>query len=88
MLEVGQKKIGHAFGRKFSGLALTRFGYLLKKFLIGNRGFRGDPIDLLYPHYHSKGNDNPGYFNADVEKWIEQAQVEPDRIKRRRSTHR
>jgi peptide/nickel transport system substrate-binding protein len=51
--------------------------------LIGNRGFRGDPIDLLYPHYHSKGNDNPGYFNADVEKWIEQAQVEPDRVKRR-----
>ena len=51
--------------------------------LIGNRGFRGDPIDLLYPHYHSKGNDNPGYTNPDVEKWIEQAQVEPDRVKRR-----
>jgi peptide/nickel transport system substrate-binding protein len=51
--------------------------------IVSNRGFRGDPIDLLYPHYHRKGNDNPGYVNADVEKWIEQAQVEPDRVKRR-----
>lgn len=52
--------------------------------LIGNRGFRGDPIDILYPHYHPNGSDNPiGYDNPDVKMWIEQAQVEPDREKRR-----
>ena len=51
---------------------------------IGNRGFRGDPIDVLYPFYHPKGNDNPlGYANSQVQRWIEQAMVEPDRIKRR-----
>jgi peptide/nickel transport system substrate-binding protein len=51
--------------------------------LIGNRGFRGDPIDILYPHYHPKGSDNPiGYDNPEVTAWIEQAMVEPDRAKR------
>jgi peptide/nickel transport system substrate-binding protein len=51
--------------------------------IVSNRGFRGDPIDLLYPHYHPKGNDNPGYANPEVAKWIEQAQVEQDRVRGR-----
>lgn len=52
--------------------------------LIGNRGFRGDPIDVLKPHYHKDGNDNPiGYSDPQVQAWIEQAEVEPDREKRR-----
>jgi ABC-type transport system substrate-binding protein len=52
--------------------------------LVGNRGFRGDPIDVLQPHYHPKGSDNPlGYSNSQVQRWIEQAAVEPDRLKRR-----
>jgi peptide/nickel transport system substrate-binding protein len=52
--------------------------------LIGNRGFRGDPIDVLTPHYTKAGNDNAiGYTNPQVEQWLAQAQVEQDRIKRR-----
>jgi peptide/nickel transport system substrate-binding protein len=52
--------------------------------LIGNRGFRGDPIDILYPHYHPDGSDNPiGYNNPEVTAWIEQAMAEPDREKRK-----
>ena len=52
--------------------------------LIGNRGFRGDPIDVLTPHYTKAGNDNAiGYTNPQVEQWLAAAQVEPDRVKRR-----
>ncbi len=66
------------------GAWLQRNNTLDYDMLIGNRGFRGDPIDVLQPHYHRKGNDNPsGYSNSQVERWIEQAMVEPDRIKRR-----
>jgi len=51
---------------------------------IGNRGFRGDPIDVLYPYYDIKGSDNPlGYSNSQVQRWLAQAMVEPDRLKRR-----
>jgi len=66
------------------GAWLQRNNTLDYDMLIGNRGFRGDPIDVLMPHYHRKGNDNPnGYSNSQVERWIDQAAVEPDRIKRR-----
>ena len=52
--------------------------------LIGNRGLRGDPIDVLVPHYTKTGNDNPiGYADPEVQTWLDQAAVEPDRIKRR-----
>lgn len=52
--------------------------------LIGDRGFRGDPIDVLMPHYHKSGNDNPiGYNDPQVEKWLEAALAEGDRVKRR-----
>ena len=52
--------------------------------LIGNRGLRGDPIDVLVPHYTKAGNDNPiGYADPDVQTWLDQAAVEPDRVKRR-----
>ena len=52
--------------------------------LIGNRGLRGDPIDVLVPHYTKGGNDNPiGYADPDVQSWLDQAAVEPDRVKRR-----
>ena len=52
--------------------------------LIGNRGLRGDPIDVLVPHYTKAGNDNPiGYADPDVQAWLDQAAVEPDRVKRR-----
>ena len=66
------------------GAWLQRNNTLDYDLLIGNRGFRGDPIDVLQPHYHKKGNDNSiGYANSSVERWIERASVEPDRIKRR-----
>lgn len=52
--------------------------------LIGNRGLRGDPIDVLVPHYTKGGNDNSiGYADPDVQTWLDQAAVEPDRVKRR-----
>ncbi len=52
--------------------------------LIGNRGLRGDPIDVLVPHYTKNGNDNSiGYADPQVQAWLDQAAVEPDRIKRR-----
>ncbi len=66
------------------GAWLQRNNTLDFDMLIGNRGFRGDPIDVLQPHYHPKGTDNPlGYANSQVQRWIEQAMVEPDRAKRR-----
>lgn len=66
------------------GAWLQRNNTLDYDLLIGNRGFRGDPIDVITPHYHPKGNDNPsGYANSQVRRWIEQASVEPDRVKRR-----
>ncbi len=52
--------------------------------LIGNRGFRGDPIDVLTPHYTKGGNDNSiGYADPQVEQWLIQSQSELDRTKRR-----
>ena len=66
------------------GAWLQRNNTLDYDMLVGNRGFRGDPIDVLQPHYHPKGSDNPlGYSNSQVQRWIEQAAVEPDRLKRR-----
>jgi len=66
------------------GAWLQRNNTLDYDMLIGNRGFRGDPIDVLFPHYHPKGSDNPlGYSNSQVQRWIEQAAVEPDRLKRK-----
>jgi peptide/nickel transport system substrate-binding protein len=51
---------------------------------IGNRGFRGDPIDVLEPHYQINGSDNSiGYDNPDVAQWLAEAAVESDREKRR-----
>ena len=41
----------------------------------------GDPIDVIKPHYHIDGNDNPlGYDNPDVRQWIEEAEVEVDLV--------
>jgi peptide/nickel transport system substrate-binding protein len=51
--------------------------------IVSNRGFRGDPIDILMPAFHSGGVDNQGYTNAQVDMWLEQASKEPDRTKRR-----
>jgi peptide/nickel transport system substrate-binding protein len=66
------------------GAWLQRNNTLDYDMLVGNRGFRGDPIDVLQPHYHPKGSDNPlGYSNSQVQRWIDQAAVEPDRLKRR-----
>lgn len=51
---------------------------------IGDRGFRGDPIDVLRPYYTKTGSDNPiGYDDAQVQQWLDQAAIEPDRAKRR-----
>jgi len=51
--------------------------------IVSNRGFRGDPIDILMPAFHSGGVDNQGYTNPQVDGWLDQASTEPDRIKRR-----
>ena len=52
--------------------------------LIGNRGLRGDPIDVLVPHYTKAGSDNSiGYADPEVQTWLDRAAVEPDRVKRR-----
>jgi peptide/nickel transport system substrate-binding protein len=52
--------------------------------LIGNRGFRGDPIDVITPHYTKAGTDNAiGYTDPQVEQWVAAAIVEQDRVKRR-----
>jgi peptide/nickel transport system substrate-binding protein len=51
--------------------------------IVSNRGFRGDPIDILMPAFHSGGVDNQGYTKPQVDMWLEQASKEPDRIKRR-----
>jgi peptide/nickel transport system substrate-binding protein len=51
--------------------------------IVSNRGFRGDPIDILMPAFHSGGSDNQGYMNQQVEQWLDQASAEIDRVKRR-----
>jgi peptide/nickel transport system substrate-binding protein len=51
--------------------------------IVSNRGFRGDPIDILMPAFHSGGVDNQGYTNPQVDAWLEQATSETDRTKRR-----
>jgi peptide/nickel transport system substrate-binding protein len=51
--------------------------------IVSNRGFRGDPIDILMPAFHSGGPDNQGYTNPQVNMWLDQATSETDRTKRR-----
>jgi peptide/nickel transport system substrate-binding protein len=51
--------------------------------IVSNRGFRGDPIDILMPAFKSGGSDNQGYTNPQVETWLDQATREADRTKRR-----
>ena len=51
--------------------------------IVSNRGFRGDPIDILMPAFHSGGPDNQGYMNPQVDGWLDQATKETDRTKRR-----
>ena len=47
------------------------------------RCFRSDPFTTLRDNWRAGANDNPGYKNAEVEAWLDQAAVEPDRVKRR-----
>jgi peptide/nickel transport system substrate-binding protein len=51
--------------------------------IVSNRGFRGDPIDILMPAFHSGGADNQGYTNPQVDGWLDQSTQETDRTKRR-----
>lgn len=51
--------------------------------IVSNRGFRGDPIDILMPAFHSGGPDNQGYTNPQVDAWLDQSTSEADRVKRR-----
>jgi len=51
--------------------------------IVSNRGFRGDPIDILMPAFHSGGPDNQGYTNPQVDAWLDQSTKETDRTKRR-----
>jgi ABC-type transport system substrate-binding protein len=51
--------------------------------IVSNRGFRGDPIDILMPAFHSSGPDNQGYTNPQVDGWLDQSTKETDRTKRR-----
>ncbi|MBV9325301.1 MAG: ABC transporter substrate-binding protein [Chloroflexi bacterium] len=51
--------------------------------IVSNRGFRGDPIDILMPAFHTGGVDNQGYTNPQVDAWLDQATSETDRTKRR-----
>lgn len=51
--------------------------------IVSNRGFRGDPIDILMPAFRSGMADNQGYKNAQVDQWLDQSTSETDRAKRR-----
>jgi peptide/nickel transport system substrate-binding protein len=51
--------------------------------IMANKGFRGDPFTTLRDNWRFGANDNPGYKNAEVEAWLDQAAVEQDRLKRR-----
>ena len=53
--------------------------------IVSNRGFRGDPIDILMPAFHSGGPDNQGYTNPQVQTLLDAARLLNDMDQRRRA---